>query len=146
MSFLRAARAARVGQSDGLRILVAVLVVLAGFSLSCGNGSQSTSTSNRDAYVTLPAWGSVLLLHIDGATGDITTGAQTPQQQDFTPTGLAFLPSKNILYAINAFDATISIFNVAGDGTLTLGSSPVILCPLDKKTIRSYRQEGLSES
>jgi len=125
MSFLRAARAARAGQSSGLRILIAAFVVLAGFSLSCGNGNQSTSTSNHDAYVTLPAFGSVLLLHVDGATGDITTGAQTPQQQDFTPTGLAFLPSKNILYAINSFDDTISIFNVAGDGTLTLGSTPI---------------------
>ncbi len=121
MSFLRAARAARVGQSG---ILVAVFVVLAGFSLSCGKSNQSTLTSNHDAYVTLPAWGSVLLLYIDGATGQIITGAQTPQQQDFTPAGLAFLPSKNILYAINSFDDTISIFNVAGDGTLTLGATP----------------------
>ncbi len=125
MSFLRAARAARAGQSDGLRILVAVFVVLAGFSLSCGKSNQSTSTSNRDAYVTLPAWGSVLLLHMDGTTGQMITGAQTPQQQDFTPAGLAFLPSKNILYAMNSFDDTISIFNVAGDGTLTLSSTPV---------------------
>ena len=125
MSFLRAARAARAGQSNGLRILVAMFVVLAGFSLSCGKSNQSTSTSNHDAYVTLPAWGSVLLLHIDGATGQIITGAQTPQQQDFTPAGLAFLPSKNILYAINSFDDTISIFNVASDGTLTLGSTPI---------------------
>jgi 6-phosphogluconolactonase len=125
MSFLRAARAARAGQSNGLRILVAVFVVLAGFSLSCGKSNQSTSPSNHDAYVTLPAWGSVLLLHIDGATGQIITGAQTPQQQDFTPAGLAFLPSKNILYAINSFDDTISIFNVASDGTLTLGSTPI---------------------
>ena len=124
MSFLRAARAARARQSNGLRILVAVFVVLAGLSLSCGNSSQSASTSNRDAYVTLPAFGSVLLLHIDGTTGQMNTGAQTPQQQDFTPAGLAFLPAKNILYAMNSFDNTISIFNVAGDGTLTLGASP----------------------
>ena len=126
MSFLTAARAARIGQSDGPRILVAVFVVLAGLSLSCGNSSQqSTLTSNRDAYVTLPAWGSVLLMHFNGTTGAFVTGPQTPQQQNFTPTSLAFLPSKNILYTLNAFEATISIFNVAGDGTLTLGASPV---------------------
>ncbi len=125
MSFLRAARAARAGQSNGLRILVAVFVILAGFSLSCGKSNQSTSTSNHDAYVTLPAWGSVLLLHIDGTTGQIFRGAQTPHLQDFTPASLAFLPSKNILYAMNSFDDTISIFNVAGDGTLTLGSTPI---------------------
>jgi len=125
MSFLRAARAAGLGQSDRPRILLAVFVVLAAFSLSCGNGSQNTSTSNRDAYVTLPAWGALLLMHIDGTTGQMVTGALTPQQQDFTPAGLAFLPSKNIVYAINAFDDTISIFNVGNDGTLTLGSTPV---------------------
>ena len=124
MSFLRVARGAGSGHSDRPRILVAVLVVLAGFSLSCGS-SQNTSSPNSDAYVTLPAWGSLLLLHVDGATGQLSTGAQTPQQQDFTPAGLAFLSSKNIVYAINAFDDTISIFNVGNDGTLTLGSTPV---------------------
>jgi 6-phosphogluconolactonase (cycloisomerase 2 family) len=129
MSFLRAARAALAGQSCLPRILMAVvvIVILAGLPLSCGNSSHSTSTGpNHNAYVTLPARGSVLLLHINGATGAITTGAATPQVQDTTPTGIALLPSKKFLYAINSSSHanSISIFNVASDGTLTLSSTP----------------------
>src|SRR5208282_3643042 len=122
MSFLRAARAALASQSGLPRILVAMVVVLAGLSLSCSNGSNvTTAVPSHNAYVTLPATGQVLLLHIDGATGAITMGAQTPQEQDTSPTGLALLPSKKFLYAINsnARANSISIFNVASDGTLT---------------------------
>jgi 6-phosphogluconolactonase (cycloisomerase 2 family) len=126
MSFLSAAGAALAGQSVLRRIpLVAVVVIVAGLSLSCGNSSHSTPTGpNHNAYVTLPQKGSVLLLHINGATGAITMGAQTPQVQDTTPTGLALLPSKKFLYAVNSFANTISIFNVASDGTLTLSGTP----------------------
>src|ERR1019366_1819187 len=125
MSFLRAARAALVGQTGLRRILVAVAVVLAGLSLSCGNSSHSTPTGpNHNAYVTLPDTGSVLLLHINGATGAITMGSQTPQVENTSPTGLALLPSKKFLYAVNSRADTISIFNVASDGTLTLSGTP----------------------
>jgi len=104
--------------------LVAV-VILAGLSLSCGNSSSKTPTGpNHKAYVTLPDRGSVLLLNIDGATGAITMGSQTPQVEGTTPTGLALLPSKKFLYAVNSFANTISIFNVASDGTLTLSGTP----------------------
>src|ERR1700726_4353735 len=98
MSFLRAARAALAGQSCLPRIPVAfvfvAVVVLAGLSLSCGSSSHSTSVANHNAYVTLPARGSVLLLHINGATGAITLGAETPQVQNTSPTGIPLLPSK----------------------------------------------------
>jgi 6-phosphogluconolactonase len=135
MSFLRAACAARAGQSGLPRILVApiavMVVVLAGLSLSCGNSSYKATAPDQNAYVTLPALGSVLQLHINGATGAITQGAQTPTTGNTTPTGLALLPSKKFLYAINSRADTISIFNVASDGTLTFstaapagGSSP----------------------
>src|SRR5258708_21536218 len=126
MSFLRAARAALAGQSCLPRILVAVavIVVLAGPSLSCGSSSHSTSGPNHNAYVALPSRGSVLLLHISGATGAITVGAETPQVQDTSPTGIALLPSKKFLYAVNSFANTISIFNVASDGTLALSGIP----------------------
>jgi 6-phosphogluconolactonase len=128
MSFLRAARAALAGQSCLPRILGAavVIVVLAGLSLSCGNSSHSTSGPNHNAYVTLPARGSVLLLHINGATGAITLGAETPQVQNTSPTGIALLPSKKFLYAVNSssFADSISIFNVASDGTLALSGTP----------------------
>jgi 6-phosphogluconolactonase (cycloisomerase 2 family) len=128
MSFLRAARAALAGQSCLPQILVAVVAVfvLAGLSLSCGSSSHSTSGPNHNAYVTLPARGSVLLLHINGATGAITLGAETPQVQNTSPTGIALLPSKKFLYAVNSssFADSISIFNVASDGTLALSGTP----------------------
>jgi len=128
MSFLRAARAALAGQNCLPRILVAVVavVVLAGLSLSCGSSSHSTSGHNHNAYITLPARGSVLLLHINGATGAITLGAETPQVQNTSPTGIALLPSKKFLYAINSSSHadSISIFNVASDGTLALSGTP----------------------
>jgi 6-phosphogluconolactonase len=128
MSFLRAARAALAGQSCLPRILVAVVIVfvLAGLSLSCGSSSHSTVGPNHNAYVTLPSRGSVLLLHISGATGAITVGAETPQVQNTSPTGIALLPSKKFLYAVNSssFADSISIFNVASDGTLALSGTP----------------------
>jgi 6-phosphogluconolactonase len=126
MSFLRAARAALAGPSGSPRIFVAVVVMLAGFFLSCGNSSHTTPHGpSHNAYVTLPSKGSVLLLHIDGATGAITLGGSTPQVQDTSPTGLALLPSKKFLYAVNSgLNSGISIFNVASDGSLTLSGTP----------------------
>ena len=129
MIFLRAARAARAGQSS---LYCIVILLIAGFFVSCGGGSHHTSTGpNHNAYVTLPSTGSVALLHIDGATGAVTKGSQTPEVQGLSPTGLALLPSKKFLYAANSLANSISTFNVAGDGTLTLagtatpaGSSP----------------------
>jgi 6-phosphogluconolactonase (cycloisomerase 2 family) len=127
MSFLRAARAA-LGQSCLPQISVAVVVVfaLAGLSLSCGSSGHSTSGPNHNAYVTLPSRGSVLLLHINGANGAITLGAETPQVENTSPTGIALLPSKKFLYAVNSssFADSISIFSVASDGTLALSSTP----------------------
>src|SRR6202158_262696 len=126
MSFLRAARAALAGQSCLPRSLVAVIAiaVLAGLSLSCGSSSHRTAGPDHNAYGTLSARGSVLLLHINGATGAITLGAETPQVLATTPTGIALLPSKKFLYAVNSFANTISIFKVASDGTLALTGTP----------------------
>jgi 6-phosphogluconolactonase len=124
MSFLRAARAALAGQSSPYIILSVIAVVLSGFFVSCGSSSHSSSAPNHSAYVTLPASGSVALLHINGATGAITMGAQTPQTQGTTPKGLALLPSKKFLYVANSFADTISIFNVGSDGSLTLSGTP----------------------
>jgi len=127
MSFLRAARAALAGQSCLPRILVAVvIVILAGLSLSCGSSSTAiTSPRNHSAYVTLPANGSVLLVSIDGASGVISVGGQTPKQQGLSPTGLALSPSKKFLYVVNSFANTISIFNINSDGTLSLSGAPI---------------------
>jgi 6-phosphogluconolactonase (cycloisomerase 2 family) len=101
-----------------------MVIVLAGLSLSCGNGSSST-VPNHEAYVTLPTTGSVLMLHIEGKTGIITMGTSTPTVQNATPTGLALHPSKKFLYAINSRANTISVFNVASDGSLTLSGTPL---------------------
>jgi 6-phosphogluconolactonase (cycloisomerase 2 family) len=126
MSFLRAARAALAGKSYLPRILVAVVVILAGLSLSCGNSPSGTQAGpTHSAYVTLPAHGSVLLMSVNGTDGVISMGAETPQANGLSPTGLALLPSRKFLYAINSFANSISIFNVNSDGTLTLSGDPV---------------------
>jgi 6-phosphogluconolactonase (cycloisomerase 2 family) len=128
MSFFRAARAALAGQTCLHRMVataaVGMTLALAGLSLSCGNG-YSRSVQNHNAYVSMPATGNVALLHINGATGALSLGATTPQVQNATTIGLALLPSKKFLYAVNSFSDTISIFSVASDGTLALSGTPV---------------------
>jgi 6-phosphogluconolactonase len=101
----------------------ALALLLAGLGISCSSSSSSSSASHN-AYVTLPQTGSVQLLHINNSSGAITVGAQTPPVQGATPTGLALLSSKKVLYAANTAANTISIFDVAGDGTLTLRGNP----------------------
>ena len=66
----------------------------------------------------------MLLLNIDGVTGAITSGPSTPQVANTTPTGLALLPSRKFLYAMNSRANTISIFSIANDGTLTQTAAP----------------------
>ena len=137
MSFFGAARAALAVPNSFLRIRVAlfVIVFLAGLCLSCGTNSKPPALPNHDAYVTLPAHGSVLQLHIDGATGTMTVGSVTPSTGDTTPTGLALLPSKKFLYAINSFADTISTFSVASDGSLNLTATPTPAHPGANQTI-----------
>jgi 6-phosphogluconolactonase (cycloisomerase 2 family) len=127
MRFPRAAHAALAGQTCPRRVWAGgtflIIVILAGLSLSCGN-SYKNSSPNHNAYVTLPATGNVLLLNISGATGEITIASQTPQVLNASTTGLALPPSKKFLYAVNSLPNTISIFQVASDGTLTLTGTP----------------------
>ena len=125
MSFQRAARAALASQSCLPRILaVVVIVILAGLSLSCGSSGSQGTVPGHNAYVTLPSTGQVLLLHINGATGAITLGQKTTPVENISPTGLALIPSGKFLYVANSRGDTISIFNVALDGTLTLSGAP----------------------
>jgi 6-phosphogluconolactonase (cycloisomerase 2 family) len=63
-------------------------------------------------------------LHINGSTGAITLGPKTTPVQNISPNGLALLASKKFLYVANSRGDTISIFNVALDGTLTLSGTP----------------------
>jgi len=131
MRFLRAARAALAGRtgSPQLSTAVVVIVILAGLCLclSCSNNAMiSPNGLSHNAYVSLPRRGSVQLLQINNSTGIITLGAETPQVQGTTPTGLALTPSKKFLYAVNSQANTISVFNVGADGTLTLTGTPTV--------------------
>ena len=84
-----------------------VVLILAGLSLSCGNSQKVTSEPDTIAYVSLPGEQSVLQLFIDGGTGVIKSGAQTPPVEDTSPTGLALTPARTFLYAaISASTAT----------------------------------------
>jgi 6-phosphogluconolactonase len=124
MSFSRAAHAALVGKNRLRRIFinVAPVAILTLITLSCAT-NPSQSAFNHVAYVTLPQYGSVLTMNINGAHGFISLGAQTPIVNGTTPTGLALLPSKKFLYTANSFGDNISLYNVNGDGTLTLSQS-----------------------
>ena len=124
MSFPGSARAA-LRNRQCLRWTVAVVaIVLAGLSISCGSSSSHSSSASHHAYITLPGAGSVRLLSINNSTGAITVGAQTPPVQGSTPSGLALHPSKKFLFVANSAANTISVFNVASDGTLTLSGTP----------------------
>jgi 6-phosphogluconolactonase len=125
MSFLRTARAALVGLNC-LRgtAFAMVLVLLAAFFVACGSGKLPAFQSGQNAYVSLPTQNSVLQLNINGLTGAVTTGAQTPQVLGTSPKGLALLSNK-FLYVANSQANTISIFNVNSDGTLNLNGSPI---------------------
>jgi len=129
MGFLTAARAVLLHQKFICGILAAaVLVCLAAFFVSCtssGSGGLPHPLPGQNAYVTLPGTGNVLLLHIDGTTGEITPGTQTPQVAATSPNGLALLGSK-FLYVANAAASSISIFSINSDGTLSLTGTPTL--------------------
>lgn len=125
MSFLRTARAVRLGPKGYHGIAVAAgLLLLTALLVSCGGtGKLPSFGSAHNAYVTLPTDGSVLQLHIDGLTGAIKVATQTPRVLGTSPAGLALLGNK-FLYVANAGANTISVYSVAGDGSLTLSGTP----------------------
>ena len=125
MSFLRTARAVLVGRNCLRGFAVATVFVLLGaFFAACGSGRLPAFQSGQNAYVSLPTQNSVLQLHIDGLTGAITTGSQTPQVTGTSPRGIALLSNK-FLFVANSQVNTISVFSVAADGTLNLQGTPV---------------------
>jgi 6-phosphogluconolactonase len=127
MTFRRAAQAALAGRGiPGLVVLV-VALVLAGFSASCGSSSGSSGASHN-GYVSLPQTGSVKLLHINNSTGAISFGSQTPPVVGNSPNAVVLHSSGKFLYAVNSDGDSISIFNVAADGTLTLSATPTPAC------------------
>jgi 6-phosphogluconolactonase len=138
MSFLGAARAALVGKKCLLRSLdirsdvrssafagVALIGValMAGSLPSCGGGKKPPVFGQRqNAYVTLPSQGSVLLMQINSLTGAMTTVAATPEVVGTSPNGLALLDK--FLFVANSQANTISLFNIASDGTLSQNTAP----------------------
>jgi 6-phosphogluconolactonase len=116
MSLQRAAHAALAGRNRSLFILIAA-TFLSAFFVSCGGSSKSKATHN--AYVTFPQTGSVALLHINDSSGNVSVISQTSPVLGTSPVGLALHSSKKFLYVANSDANTVSIFNVAGDGTLT---------------------------
>jgi len=66
----------------------------------------------------------VQLLQLNNSTGAITLGSKTPPVAGATPTGLALHPSKKFLFVANSAQNTISVFNIASDGTLTVSGNP----------------------
>jgi 6-phosphogluconolactonase (cycloisomerase 2 family) len=90
---------------------------------SCGGGKKPpTFGQKQNAYVTLPSQGSVLLMQINSLTGAMTTAAATPDVVGLSPNGLALL--NKFLYVANSQANTISLFNIAGDGTLSQNTEP----------------------
>jgi len=104
------------------RPLAAALIVLfvACGLLSCGKGKVPNLGTGNNAYVTIPNQGSVLMLHIDGATGAIAIQGSTPRLVGVSPYGLVLSPSKKLLYTANSLSNDISTFKINSDGTLSL--------------------------
>src|SRR5277367_2895443 len=140
MSFRRAARAALscptssnrsvifkpalapVVLKSVLNFVLILVLFLALFCISCNNSNQSSPGPGPDhtAYVTLPSQGAVAQLSIQVSTGFITVQATSPITAGVTPTGLALTPSRKFLYVVNSRANTVSTFNVASDGSLSL--------------------------
>lgn len=125
MSFPRAARPVLAGPKYLGPMLAAIAVLcLAGQFTSCsGNGKLPNTGTGNTAYLTLPNQGGLLTLHIDGATGAVAVTGSTPGLVGTTPYGLALAPKKNFLYVANSQSNTISTFNIASDGTLSLNTT-----------------------
>jgi DNA-binding beta-propeller fold protein YncE len=124
MSFLGSALAALRKRKCRHLTIIALAAVLAGFSFSCGSSSRPVLTGSHNAYVTLPGAGSVGLLKIYNSTGAVAVGSQTPPVEGSSPAGLALHPSNKFLFVANSAANTISVFDIAGDGTLTLSGTP----------------------
>jgi len=125
MRFPKAARPV-LGGSKYLRPMLAAipLLCLAAQFISCsGNGRLPTTGTGNTAYLTLPNEGSILQLHIDGATGAVAVQNQTSGYEGTTPYGLALAPKKNFLYVANSQSNNIFTFSIASDGNLAR------LCP-----------------
>lgn len=120
MSFLKVAqRPITARYYRPLGVAISVLFVACSF-VSCGKGKVPNLGTGNVAYVTIPNQGSVLQLHIDGATGAIAVQGSTPRVGGVSPYGLVLSPSKKFLYAANSESDNISTFAINSDGSLSL--------------------------
>jgi 6-phosphogluconolactonase (cycloisomerase 2 family) len=127
MTFRRAAQTALAGRRNAGWVVLAVSLVLTGLSTSCGRSSGSSGASHN-GYISLPQTGQVKLLHLNNSTGAISFGPETPPVVGNSPNAVVLHPSGKFLYIVNSKGDSISIFNVAGDGTLTLSATPTTAC------------------
>jgi 6-phosphogluconolactonase len=124
MTFRRAAHTALTGRNNPGLVVLAISLVLTGLFTACSGKSSGSSGASHNAYVTLPQTGQVGLLHLNDSTGAISLGPLTPPVVGNSPTAVVLHPSGKFLYAVNSDGNSISIFNVAGDGSLTLSATP----------------------
>jgi len=124
MSFFMAARAALVCKKHLVGLAAALgAVVFGSFLISCSGSKQvPTFGQHQNAYVTLPGQNSVLYMQINSITGEMTSIGQTPQILGNSPKGLALL--NKFLYVANSAANTVSLFNIANDGSLSQNGAP----------------------
>ena len=99
------------------------VAVFGSFLVSCSGSKQvPTFGQHQNAYVTLPGQNSVLYMQINSITGAMISIGQTPQILGTSPKGLALL--NKFLYVANSAANTISLFNIANDGSLSQNGAP----------------------
>jgi 6-phosphogluconolactonase (cycloisomerase 2 family) len=81
---------------------------------SCGS-----SHGSRAAYVTIPAGSKVAAFNVDDKTGALSNVNESPFLTGHGPLDVIIHPSSKFLYILNSSDATISLFNINGDRSLT---------------------------
>ena len=118
--------AGRGGRYFRTALLSALVAGSLALFLSCSGGNPIKTSTIHNAYVTLPTSGSVLMMHISQATGQITIGAETPKLLGVSPYGIALAPSQKFIYVANASSNNISTFNIASDGTLSQPNPPIL--------------------
>jgi len=91
-------------------------------SASCGG---SSSHPFHNAYISFPSADTIGLFHVDNGSGEIASISNSVPLTHTGPKGIALHPSGKFLYAANSTGNSVSIFNVAGDGSLSQNGTPV---------------------
>jgi len=96
---------------------------------SCGGSGHGS----HGAYLTIPAGSKVAAFNIDEKTGGLSGINGSPFLTGHGPLDVIIHPSNKFLYILNSSDATISLFNINGDRSLTevKPRTPTGVTPLD---------------